>query len=176
MLEENTGLLFTFAPLSSGNQIDSRWRVSLTLHHSSPSLHLSKIFLISNYYHQKDKMMLRGRITYASRKDKMVLLWRIKYLLHDLISGEEWWRVVKRQSISSPYILLNTNHLNIKGEEWRVFPKKVSIPCIFFFSWLFLLHFLLILLFYTKIYCTFACVFKTYYNLSISDIDVSNNM
>ena len=33
------------------------------------------------------------------------------------IIGEERWRVVKRQSISSPYILLNTNHLNIKGEE-----------------------------------------------------------
>ena len=92
------------------------------------------------------------------------------------IIGEEWWRVVKRQNTSSPYILLNTNHLNIKGEEWRVFPKEVSIPCFFFFSWLFLLHFLLFLLFYPKINCIFASVFKTYCNLSISDIDVSNNI
>ena len=51
-----------------------------------------------------------------------------------------------------------------------------GIPCIFFFSWLFLLHLLLLLLFYPKINCIFASVFKTYYNLSISDIDVSNNM
>ena len=38
------------------------------------------------------------------------------------------------------------------------------------------LHFLLFLLFYPKINCIFASVFKTYCNLSISDIDVSNNI
>ena len=34
-----------------------------------------------------------------------------------------------------------------------------------FFTFIYLLHFLLFLLFYPKINCIFARVFKTYYNL-----------
>lgn len=71
-----------------------------------------------------------------------------------MIAGEEYAHY-------SPNILLNIKYLKVKNFSLRSLHS---------------MHFLLFLLFYPKIYCIFASVFKTYYNLSISYIDVSNNM